>query len=306
MNEGSQDVELQYPRGPSIEMYLCICGVLLTLGLILFFSYYGLFIIEFVPQKLCLCHEKSTQTDLSQEKMPSQKRGSPDQIDAINKKLEEPELSHEVVLRCPNVKKSLQQVFECAYSQYILTWYNVPGPRNKQPLYIALKRQFDTLVDRVIRRASDINFSSIAVDSVRILTQHLHNAKQPKIRGQLFSSTTDEIAVLRVFSEALVRNFFPESLTTQDLTRCALNEIVTLKVLQLLVEWLSDPDNLNQLMVSYLDPMTPKNSTDEVQGPQGDDAPSSLGSEAKEAIREGTEDANVKPKKKGVQKLFWK
>ena len=49
------------------------------------------------------------------------------------------------------------------------------------------------------------------------------------LSGQLFSSRTDEIAVLRVFSEALVRNLVPESLTAQNLTHCALNEIMALK-----------------------------------------------------------------------------
>jgi hypothetical protein len=37
------------------------------------------------------------------------------------------------------------------------------------------------------------------------------------------------MAVLRVFSEALVRNLFPESLCGLDMNRCALNEIVALK-----------------------------------------------------------------------------
>lgn len=45
----------------------------------------------------------------------------------------------------------------------------------------------------------------------------------------MFSSRAEEIAVLREFSEALVRNLFPESLWCQDVNRCALNEIVALK-----------------------------------------------------------------------------
>ena len=48
-------------------------------------------------------------------------------------------------------------------------------------------------------------------------------------RDPLFGSRAEEMAVLRVFSEALVRNLFPESLYGLDVNRCALNEIVALK-----------------------------------------------------------------------------
>lgn len=37
------------------------------------------------------------------------------------------------------------------------------------------------------------------------------------------------MAVLREFSDALVRNLFPDSLWNQEVNRCALNEIIALK-----------------------------------------------------------------------------
>ncbi|KAJ8351222.1 hypothetical protein SKAU_G00226980 [Synaphobranchus kaupii] len=277
-------------------MYLYVCSIVLTLGLILFFSDFGLFIIKLGCQKLCfmtptnaitkILHEISTQTDLFQEEILCQDSGKDeyfccaDEIDTTDKIQE---LAHEVDLQCPNVKKSLQQVFQCAYSQLILTWYSVPESRDNQMLYRALGREFDIFVDRVITRASDINISAIAVDSVRILTQHLHNANQPD-RGQLFSSRADELAVLR------------------DLTCCALNEIVALKVFELLVNWLSDPDNLNQLLVSHLDAMTLKSSMDALEELKREDTPSSLDSEGKGVIADATEvlAIGVKPKKKGT------
>lgn len=48
-------------------------------------------------------------------------------------------------------------------------------------------------------------------------------------RALLFTSRAEEIAVLREFSETLVCNLLPESLWGQDVSRCALNEIVALK-----------------------------------------------------------------------------
>ncbi|KAJ8255113.1 hypothetical protein GJAV_G00201050 [Gymnothorax javanicus] len=252
-----------------------------------------------------LC-EISTQTEQFQEETSSQdvNKGeffpSGDKIDGTPKNQG---LAQEVAILCPNVKKSLQRVFECAYGQIILPWYSVPEPKDRQPLYNALWREFDIFLDRVITRASDIKFSAIAVDSVRILTQHLRNAKQPE-RGQLFSCREDEIAVLRVFSEALVRNLFPESLTAQNLTCVALKEIIALKVLELLVNWLSDPDNLNQLLVSHLDAITLKGSMDELPDLQGEGIPSPLDSVGKDVNTECVEDLpteDVKPKKKGTK-----
>ncbi len=49
------------------------------------------------------------------------------------------------------------------------------------------------------------------------------------LRELLFASRAEEIAVLREFSDALVRNLFPESLWGHEVNRCALNEIVALK-----------------------------------------------------------------------------
>lgn len=48
-------------------------------------------------------------------------------------------------------------------------------------------------------------------------------------RELLFTSRAEELAVLREFSDALVRNLFPKSLWGQEVHRCALNEVVAVK-----------------------------------------------------------------------------
>lgn len=165
----------------------------------------------------------------------------------------------------PQVKSSLQQVFECAYAQLVLPWYHVPEPCEDQPLHQGLSKEFDFVIDRIIDRAKDFDVCQAAIGSIRILTQHLHNARQND-RLLLFSSRAEEVAVLREFSDALVRNLFSKTLWGQELNHTALNEIVALKGLGLLVSWLSDPDNLNHLVVSQLDSASPKGSVDEPSG----------------------------------------
>ncbi|XP_035620219.1 uncharacterized protein si:rp71-46j2.7 isoform X2 [Oncorhynchus keta] len=201
----------------------------------------------------------------------------------------------------PHVKRSLQQVFECAYAQLVLPWYCVPEPCDSQLLHGVLWREFDQVIDQVISRGKDFDVCSASVGCIRILTQHLHSAKQSD-REPLFSSRGEEVEVLRVFSEALVRNLFPQSLWGLAVSHCALNEIVALKVLDLLVRWLSDPDNLNQLVVSQLDGVTPKSSVEELCESNSDGAsPAALESQTSDATLEETENAQTgdgKSKKK--------
>ncbi|CAN9515099.1 unnamed protein product [Ophioblennius macclurei] len=186
----------------------------------------------------------------------------------------------------PHVKKSLQQVFECVYAQLVLPWYTVPEPCEDQPLHRVLGKEFDFVIDRIIEKAEVFDVCQAVVGSIRILTQHLHNAKQSD-RELLFGSRAEEIAVLRELSDALVRNLFPKSLWGQEVNRCALNEIIALKGLGLLVTWLSDPDNLNQLVVSQLDSVTPKSSAEELCGSDPDQ--NSLASQEGAAEGEGSE-----------------
>lgn len=74
----------------------------------------------------------------------------------------------------------VSSVFECAYAQLVLPWYSVPEPRERQPLHQVLSKEFDFVIDRIIERGKDFDVRQVAVGSIRILTQHLHNAKQPE------------------------------------------------------------------------------------------------------------------------------
>ncbi|XP_054453699.1 uncharacterized protein si:rp71-46j2.7 [Anoplopoma fimbria] len=208
--------------------------------------------------------ESSTQTDEETEESPLQETVE-EELPYDFKDGESSQQAEPLESQYPHVKTSLRQVFECAYAQLVLPWYHVPEPREHQPLHQVLSREFDFVIDRIIDRAKDFDVRQAVVGSVRILTQHLHNTKQSD-RELLFSSRAEEIAVLRRFSDAVVRNLFPQSLVGQEVNRCALNEIIALQGLGLLVKWLSDPDNLNQLVVSQLDSVTPKYSVEELCG----------------------------------------
>ncbi|KAM8732301.1 uncharacterized protein AB9X84_024375 isoform 1-T2 [Acanthopagrus schlegelii] len=256
-------------------MYLWRFSIAITLGLVWYLSdcgrsvtqYFLCFLFCFYTPLFVgkIWRESSTQTD--EEAEEHQLQETVDErlfaclcVDGGSREHAEPLES-----QYPHVKRSLQKVFECAYAQLVLPWYAVPEPCEHQPLHQVLSREVDYIIDRIIERAKDFDVCQAVVGSIRILTQHLHNAKQPD-RELLFTSRAEEMAVLREFSDALVRNLFPDSLWNQEVNRCALNEIIALKGLGLLVTWLSDPDNLNQLVVSQLDSVSPKGSVEELSG----------------------------------------
>ncbi|CAB1337215.1 unnamed protein product [Coregonus sp. 'balchen'] len=254
-------------------MYLWRFSIAMILGLVWYFSDCGQVVAQIV---LCLLfcpstpnfliktgRESATQTDDVAEDNSFQQTLKDEHLgcDVTDTTSTEAETSQET--QFPSVKRSLQQVFECAYAQLVLPWYCVPEPCDSQLLHQVLWREFDQVINQVISRGKDFDVCAASVGCIRILTQHLHNAKQSD-REPLFSSRGEEVEVLRVFSQALVRNFFPQSLWGLAVSHCALNEIVALKVLDLLVRWLSDPDNLNQLVVSQLDGVTPMSSVEEL------------------------------------------
>ncbi|XP_027865459.1 uncharacterized protein LOC114139623 [Xiphophorus couchianus] len=238
----------------------------------------------------CVCgvfpslRESSTQTDEETKEHPLEEyveEESFEQTDVRNLEQNIPLTS-----QCPHVKKSLQQVFECAYAQLVLPWYAVPEPCEQQPLHKVLSRDFDFVIDRIIERARDFDVCQAMVDCIRILTQHLHDAKQSD-RDPLFSAAALEMALLRELSDALVRSLFPRSVWGQETNRCALNEIIALKGLGLIVNWLSDPDNLNQLVVNQLDGVALKSSAEELRVSDPDRA--SVSSWEGETDEEGSE-----------------
>ncbi|XP_055034765.2 uncharacterized protein [Misgurnus anguillicaudatus] len=245
--------------------------------------------------------EKSTQTDNLKEITTKQIKkchhvGVSDEPDATGKGPNSPQPR-----QYPHVQKSLLQVFKCAYTYLVQPWYTPPELGDSQPLHGALQEEFNMVVERIICKAKNFDLSATSVGCVRILTRHLHNAKQSN-SSPMFSTRSEEVAALRTISKALVQNLVPEYLWKPNLYQCVLTEIVATKALDVLVSNLCDPDNLNQMVVSQLDEVTPKSS----RGPDREKTPSSTCSEGAEVLTdeaEGSQSEEIKEKKKAGNKL---
>ncbi|KAK2891171.1 hypothetical protein Q8A67_013814 [Cirrhinus molitorella] len=285
-------------------MYTWRCFLTVVFVLVWYFSEFGQIWTQAFFCFLCFLNfpfkkqdrETSTQTDVIFDETEQQTKeahhvGVTDETDAAK-------TTSSSTKEYPNVHRSLLQVFKCAYVHLVQPWYTVPELGDSQPLHRALLTEFKLVVEKVICKANNFDLSATSVGCIRIFTQHLHNAKQSD-GSPLFGSRSEELAVLRTFSEALVRNLFPEYLWKAKLYQCVLTEIVATKALDVLVTCLCNPDNLNQMVVLQLDRVTSKSSTEKSER---EGTPSSMGSEEAEVLTDEAEDGqseDTKEKKKG-------
>ncbi|KAG9272678.1 hypothetical protein AMEX_G13698 [Astyanax mexicanus] len=295
--------------------------VLLAVAAVLvwYLSDFGLFLVQAGIGLLCFllsfttarCSaERSTQTSSSSEE-PAVESSETDHVDGRDvpdtavQTVQKPTKRSEYT----NVQRSLNQLFKCAYAHLVLPWYTVPEPVDSQPLHAALHTEFNLIVDQIIIKAKKFDLSATSVGCIHIFTQHLRCAKQPT-RSPLFSSKSQEMNAYREFSKALILSLFPQHLWEPVVYRCALQEILALKV-PALVTLLSDPDNLNRLVVCQLDRVTSENPAEEVQDTDKENTNSSSGSQNAEVSQQEVEEIpseENKTKKSGnkVKKKFSK
>ncbi|XP_051716979.1 uncharacterized protein si:rp71-46j2.7 isoform X3 [Ctenopharyngodon idella] len=291
-------------------MYTWRCFLAIIFVLVWYFSEFGQIWTQAFICFLCFLNvpfkkqdcETSTQTDDTLEETAPQSKtghnvGAFDDIDATTRTGQIPSQT----MQYPNVHRSLLRVFKCAYTHLVQPWYTVPELGDSQPLYRTLQKEYNFVVEKIIFKAKNFDLSATSVGCIKIFTQHLHNAKQSD-SSPLFGSRSEEMAVLRTFSEALVRKLFPEYLWEAKLYQCVLTEIVATKALDVLVTFLCNPDNLNQMVVLQLDRVTSKGSTGDLVNSDREVTPSQMGSEEAEELTDEAEDGrseDIKGKKKG-------
>ncbi|XP_052010497.1 uncharacterized protein LOC127663100 isoform X5 [Xyrauchen texanus] len=215
-------------------MYTWRCFIAMSFVMVWYFSGFGQLWTQALFCFLCFFRfpfknqdrETSTQTDNITEETSRQTKKCHhvgDELDATRIAQIRPQ-----TMQYPNVQRSLLQVFKCAYAHLVQPWYTVPELGDSQPLHMALQREFNMVVEKTICKAKKFDLSATSVGCIRILTQHLHRAKQSD-GSPVFSSRSEEMAVLRTFSVALVRNLFPEYLWEPHLYQCVITEILATK-----------------------------------------------------------------------------
>ncbi|KAM7000728.1 sorting nexin-25 isoform 1-T1 [Tautogolabrus adspersus] len=163
-----------------------------------------------------------------------------------------------------NVDKSLKEVFDFAYRDYILSWY-IPLSHDEGQLYSMLSEDWWQMIGQLRSRLADFDLVNVVCyDTIRILHTHFTDLKaasasRPEECARPFPlhpclvSPESELAFLRCVARILLLCLLPQKDAKSHTLRCCLTEVITTKVLKPLVEVLSDPDSINRMLLSQLE-----------------------------------------------------
>ncbi|OCT99570.1 sorting nexin-25 [Xenopus laevis] len=162
-----------------------------------------------------------------------------------------------------NMDKTLKEVFDYSYRDYILSWYGNLTKDDGQ-LYHFLSDDFWELARQLRSRLTHIDVVRVVCnDVVKNLLAHFCELKAASTRQDeqprpfalhpCLKNSEEEIKFLQTCAQVLVLCLLPTQDARSRCLRIVLSEILATKVLKPLVELLSDPDYINQMLLSQLE-----------------------------------------------------
>uniref|UniRef100_F1MNB7 Sorting nexin 25 n=2 Tax=Bos TaxID=9903 RepID=F1MNB7_BOVIN len=159
--------------------------------------------------------------------------------------------------------KALKEVFDYSYRDYILSWYGSLS-RDEGQLYHLLSEDFWEVARQLRHRLSHVDMVKVVCnDVVRALLTHFCDLKaasgrheeqpRPFVLHSCLRNSNDEVRFLQTCSRVLVLCLLPSKNVQSLSLRIMLAEILTTKVLKPVVELLSNPDYINQMLLAQLE-----------------------------------------------------
>eukprot|EP00069_Balaena_mysticetus_P011912 bmy_00309T0 len=154
-------------------------------------------------------------------------------------------------------------VFDYSYRDYILSWYGSLS-RDEGQLYHLLSEDFWEVARQLRHRLSHVDVVRVVCnDVVRALLAHFCDLKaanarheeqpRPFVLHAFLRNSDDEVRFLQTCSRVLVFCLLPSKDVQSLSLRIMLAEILTAKVLKPVVELLSNPDYINQMLLAQLE-----------------------------------------------------
>ncbi|XP_040190092.1 sorting nexin-25 [Rana temporaria] len=167
------------------------------------------------------------------------------------------------VVICHSMDKALKEVFDYSYRDYVLSWYGDLSKDDGQ-LYHLLLDDFWELARQLRCRFAHIDIVKVVCnDVVKNLLTHFCDLKAANTRQDeqprpfalhpCLKTTEEELRFLQTCAQVLVLCLVPARDAQSRSLRIVLSEILATKVLKPLVELLSDPDYINQMLLSQLE-----------------------------------------------------
>ncbi|XP_075786434.1 sorting nexin-25 isoform X4 [Pelodiscus sinensis] len=162
-----------------------------------------------------------------------------------------------------NMDKALKEVFDYSYRDYILSWYGHLS-KDEGQLYHLLSEDFWEIAKQLRQRLSHIDIVKVVCnDVVKTLLTHFcdlkaANARQeeqprPFLLHPCLRNSDEEVRFLQSCSQILVYCLLPSKDAQSLSLRIVLADILATKVLKPMVELLSDPDYVNQMLLSQME-----------------------------------------------------
>ncbi|XP_045408349.1 sorting nexin-25 isoform X3 [Lemur catta] len=162
-----------------------------------------------------------------------------------------------------NMDKALKEVFDYSYRDYVLSWYGNLS-RDEGQLYHLLLEDFWEITRELHHRLSHVDVVKVVCnDVVRTLLTHFCDLKaanarheeqpRPFVLHACLRNSDDEVRFLQMCSRVLVLCLLPSKDVQSLSLRIMLAEILTTKVLKPVVEFLSNPDYINQMLLAQLE-----------------------------------------------------
>ncbi|XP_051025681.1 sorting nexin-25 [Acomys russatus] len=162
-----------------------------------------------------------------------------------------------------NMDRALKDVFDYSYRDYILSWYGNLS-RDEGQLYHLLLDDFWEIAKQIRHRLSHVDVVKVVCnDVVKALLTHFCDLKaanarheeqpRPFVLHACLNNSHDEVRFLQTCSRVLVFCLLPSKDIQSLSLRIMLAEILTMKVLKPVVELLSNPDYINQMLLAQLE-----------------------------------------------------
>ncbi|XP_032725796.1 sorting nexin-25 isoform X1 [Lontra canadensis] len=162
-----------------------------------------------------------------------------------------------------NMDKALKEVFDYSYRDYVLSWYGNLS-RDEGQLYHLLLEDFWEIARQLRHRLSHVDVVKVVCnDVVRTLLTHFCDLKaanarleeqpRPFVLHTCLRNSYDEVKFLQMCSRVLVFCLLPSKDVQSLSLRIMLAEILTTKVLKPVVDLLSNPDYINQMLLAQLE-----------------------------------------------------
>ncbi|XP_053886186.1 sorting nexin-25 isoform X2 [Malaclemys terrapin pileata] len=162
-----------------------------------------------------------------------------------------------------NMDKALKEVFDYSYRDYILSWYGHLS-KDEGQLYHLLSEDFWEIAKQLRQRLSHMDVVKVVCsDVVKTLLTHFcdlkaANARQeeqprPFLLHPCLRNSDEEVRFLQSCSQILVYCLLPSKDSQSLSLRIVLADILATKVLKPMVELLSDPDYVNQMLLSQME-----------------------------------------------------